>query len=245
VALRTVTRTFITRFPARTVPVQPSPVRVASVTSPRSINDFPSLNACHDAAARTVASLHSLIPSTQPALSTPRNPSHHLPTTIQPFCNLLAFVIRRPHVPRVRGTPWIRTLLLSLCLIAAGFGLSRLIAQRPTTEPLPTAPSIDRPTPENRPITRFELRLSAAAAEVTVDTGNGPTQLAPAPPITGQLSFDPKNPTLALTVRWRDNPAPGEYRFAKLILMPAGRETITHTFESSGHIDDFIELPIP
>lgn len=142
----------------------------------------------------------------------------------------------------MRGTPWIRTLLLALVLTAAGIGLTRLIQPKAT----PTRPPVitEATTPISAP-TRFELRLSASATEITLDGGSGPIALHGASPVTGRIPLDPKNPTLAITVRWFAAPAPGEYRFARIILMPPGRPTLTHVFEATGDIDDFIELPLP
>lgn len=55
------TLTFINRFPTRTVPDHPVAPVLASATAPVSKRDFPSLNACHEAAALNVASVQPLI----------------------------------------------------------------------------------------------------------------------------------------------------------------------------------------
>ena len=57
----TITVTFIRRFPMRTVPCQPVVPALASVTIPLSRRDFPSLNACHEAALLKITSVQPLI----------------------------------------------------------------------------------------------------------------------------------------------------------------------------------------
>lgn len=88
----------------------------------------------------------------------------------------------------------------------------------------------------------FRLQLSAPASTVEIDGGNGalPVSLEG---LSGTLETDPANPVVMLTVKWREAPETGELRFAKLILEPAGKETITHVFDAAGDIDDIVELP--
>ncbi len=145
----------------------------------------------------------------------------------------------------MRGSPLFRTLILAISLLMAGFGLNHLIAAKPTTTPIPPKDS-GASTPTSSLITPFELRLSASADSITLEGADGPQTIDPSrSPITGRIALDPGNPTIALAIRWKSAPAPGDYRFAKLILMPPGRETSTHIFDATGDIDDFIELPIP
>jgi hypothetical protein len=62
--------------------------------------------------------------------------------------------------------------------------------------------------------------------------------------ISGILEIDPANPNLSLTVQWKNPPAAGEHRFAKLTLEAPGRDTFTHVFDADGDIDDILELPL-
>lgn len=55
------TDTLMSRLPIRTVPCQPVVSALASTTIPLSSKDFPSLNACHEAALLKIASVHPLI----------------------------------------------------------------------------------------------------------------------------------------------------------------------------------------
>jgi hypothetical protein len=145
----------------------------------------------------------------------------------------------------VRGSPLFRTLILAISLLMAGFGLNHLIAAKPTTTPVSPKDSAP-PGPTSSLNIPFELRLSASADSITLEGADGPQTIDPTrSPITGRIALDPANPTIALAIRWKSAPAPGEYRFAKLVLMPPGRETSTHIFDATGDIDDFIELPIP
>ena len=145
----------------------------------------------------------------------------------------------------MRGSPLFRTLILAISLLMAGFGLNHLIAAKPTVSPIPPKDS-GASTPATSLITPFELRLSASADSITLEGADGPQTIDPTrSPITGRIALDPANPTIALAIRWKSAPAPGEYRFAKLVLMPPGRDTSTHIFDATGDINDFIELPIP
>jgi len=60
----------------------------------------------------------------------------------------------------------------------------------------------------------------------------------------GSLHLNAGNPYVSISVQWRNPPSVDEQRFAKLILEPAGKPTFTHVFDSSGDIDDLLELPL-
>ncbi|MEO7341559.1 MAG: hypothetical protein ABI073_11840 [Luteolibacter sp.] len=92
----------------------------------------------------------------------------------------------------------------------------------------------------------FRLVLSAPAAEVKIDTGGPvvPVSLDSSPMI-GKLELDPSNPHVSLFVHWKNPPAAGEHRFAKLALEAAGQPTLTHIFDADGDIDELLELPLP
>ncbi len=160
------------------------------------------------------------------------------------ICNSLAMPCTPAHVAGVRGSPVLRTFLLALALIGAGAGLMRLTAARADVRPAP--PVADR-TVSQPGTSPFRLLLSNPAAEVLLDTGSGePLRVStPASPLSGQLSLDPRNPHVAIIVRWVEPPAAGEHRFAKLTLERSGQATFTHVFDAAGDIDDFHELPLP
>ena len=143
----------------------------------------------------------------------------------------------------MRGSPLIRFFLLALGLAVTGLGLQRVTSarepQRPTAAPSSTAPAA--PSQNRVP---FRLLLSAPAAAVEIDTGRLLRPELTASPISGSLELDPKNPHLALRVRWKVPAGPGEQRFAKLTLEAPGQDTYTHVFDAAGDIDDFLEIPI-
>ena len=92
----------------------------------------------------------------------------------------------------------------------------------------------------------FRVVLSAPAAEVKIDTGGPVVPVSPdSSPMIGKLELDPSNPHVSLIVRWKNPPAAGEHRFAKLTLEPPGQATITHIFDADGDIDELLELPLP
>ena len=143
----------------------------------------------------------------------------------------------------MRGSPLIRFILLALALAATGAGLVRLTSQKPKATTGPPA-GIEKSTVAGKRVP-FHLLLSAPAAAVELDTGHL-VHPSPGPsPLSGILELDPKNPRIALIVRWRNPPTTGEHRFAKLTLEAPGEETLTHVFDAAGDIDDQLELPYP
>ncbi len=152
------------------------------------------------------------------------------------FRNPLAIVIHLRHFDAVRGSPLLRSILIVLLLIASAAVLVRLTSDRTP------APTIRQEQPaENKPTTQrlpYRLTLSAETAEVKLSAGDQP----PVSELSGVLETAPQAP-LFLTVRWKSPAATGEHRFAKLVLEPAGKPTITHVFDATGDIDDVFELP--
>jgi hypothetical protein len=132
-------------------------------------------------------------------------------------------------------------LLLAIALAATASGLARVTSPRAVAE-------VPRPTvkpPVATPGVPFRLLLSAPAAEVEIE---GSTVVRPPvidSPISGTVEIDPRNPRVALIVRWKSPATTGEHRFAKLTLEAPGQETFTHVFDADGNIDDILELPIP
>lgn len=84
----------------------------------------------------------------------------------------------------------------------------------------------------------YQLTFSAEIAEMELTAGNQPPAKTP----SGVLEAAPDAP-LFLTVRWKTPPVSGEHRFAKLVVEPAGKPTVTHVFDAEGDIDDVFELP--
>ena len=85
----------------------------------------------------------------------------------------------------------------------------------------------------------YRLILSAEASEIRISAGNETPLSDP----SGRLSVSSEHPLISLVVKWKSEPAAGEHRFAKLILEPVGKPTITHVFDAAGDIDDILELP--
>ena len=131
-----------------------------------------------------------------------------------------------------------------LALILAGVGLMR-VTSAGLTAPEKKAPLAlpDEKLPYRVP---FQLLLSEPATEIKIDSGEGlQSFLTETSPYLGHLELDAQNPQLSLTVKWRNPPAPGTHRFAKLTLEAPGQPTFQHVFDSAGDIDDFLELPLP
>jgi hypothetical protein len=142
----------------------------------------------------------------------------------------------------VRGSPLIRFFLLFIALVFAGVGLMRLTSTKVSAKPISEKPAEKPVVADSTP---YHLILSSEAAEILIDTGIEPV-LRPTPTgssISGNLALDPKNPHFSISVRWKQ-PTAGEHRFAKITLEPAGQPTFTHVFDSSGDIDELLELPL-
>ena len=90
----------------------------------------------------------------------------------------------------------------------------------------------------------FHLTLSAQAAELEIDTGKIIQLPVTDSTVSGTLEIDPENPRIGLRIRWKSPVAQSEHRFAKLVLEPPNRSTLTHIFDAAGDIDDFLELPL-
>ena len=141
----------------------------------------------------------------------------------------------------MRGSPVIRFILLAIALVITAAGLQRVTSARAETDS-PLLPQKPKPPASAVP---FRLVLSAPAAVIEINTGK-PLQLSPEEmPISGTLEMDTANPHLALIVRWKNSPAAGEHRFAKLTLDVPRQPTFIHVFDADGDIDDFLELPFP
>jgi hypothetical protein len=139
------------------------------------------------------------------------------------------------HLSAVRGSPLLRSILILLALAASSLGLVRLT----NSQSAPVAPVRKSQPPVSPTNLPYRLVLSAEAAEISIAAD-------PQPPLNqaaGTLTTDSKNPVISLIIRWKTPLSAGEQRFAKLILDPPGKPTITHVFDSSGDIDDILELP--
>jgi hypothetical protein len=128
--------------------------------------------------------------------------------------------------------------MILLCLAVSGFGLLRLTATPPTAgRSLAKEQAEASVTAADLP---YRLVLSAEASVIQIASGDEP----PLTEATGRLRPQPSDSKVVrLVVRWKNPPAAGEQRFAKLILEPAGRPTLTHVFDAAGDIDDILELP--
>jgi hypothetical protein len=156
---------------------------------------------------------------------------------------VLAKRIKPLHRHAVRGSPLLRFLFLTLALAATCLGLMRVTStgKMPSeTQPPPT------PRETESSITPFQLTLSSPPSLVEIDTGKiFRPALTDTAPLSGTLELDPKNPRVGLIVKWKNPTPPGEHRFAKLTLEAPGQNTISHTFDGTGDLDGFIELPLP
>ena len=142
----------------------------------------------------------------------------------------------------MRGSPLLRFILLVIALAVTGLGLLRVTAARdPGNPPVPAEAAASQALPA----VAFRLVLSAPAEAVEINTGRVVRPPLDTPLLSGSLELNPKNPHVALVVRWKTPAAAGEHRFAKLTLEIPGQDTFTHVFDADGDIDDFLELPFP
>lgn len=151
--------------------------------------------------------------------------------------NSLAIVVHLRHFTAVRGSPLLRSIFIVLLLIASAVVLTRLTAAKaPVTD---TPQTVTAPAASKKRELPYRLLLSAEASEVGISAGEQPPLTA----LSGNLAVPVEHPAVFLTVRWKNPAAPGEHRFAKLTLEPAGKPTLTHVFDADGDIDDVFELP--
>ena len=140
----------------------------------------------------------------------------------------------------MRGSPFLRTLLLAGGLLLAGLVLWRL-----TREPSGTVHSL---VPEHEPIATappcgFELKLSARAESVELKNRDGRVLFQTgrtSGPLLGKFMPDVIDPAIFVTIRWTD--AGEGNRFAKLTLEPPGKPTQVRYFEAAGDLEDVWEL---
>ena len=130
-----------------------------------------------------------------------------------------------------------------MALAATAVGLARVTSSRGADTSPPLSPAVVKSDARKNAVP-YRLLLSAPATEVVLTATNEVRNAASDGNISGTLEIDPANPNLSLTVRWKNPPAAGEHRFAKITLEAAGKETFTHVFDADGDIDDFLELPI-
>jgi len=140
--------------------------------------------------------------------------------------------------PPVRGSPLIRFFLLTLSLAIVGAGLAWLTFSKKPGKPAAVTPAGNDQAVSTLAVP-YQLQLSGEAAQIGLDTG-----IAKASSKRGTLRLDPGNPYVSISVQWKNPPSAEEQRFAKLILEPAGKPTFTHVFDSTGDIDDLLELPL-
>ena len=140
----------------------------------------------------------------------------------------------------MRGSPFLRTLLLAGGLLLAGLVLWRLTREpreairpvQPEHEPIATAPPCG-----------FELKLSARAESVELKNREGEVLFQTtrtAGPLLGKFMPDVIDPAIFVTIRWADSSAGN--RFAKLTLEPPGKPTLVRYFEAAGDLEDVWEL---
>jgi len=131
----------------------------------------------------------------------------------------------------------IRFFLLTLSLVIVGAGLAWLTSAKKMTPGVTSQPA---PRKELSSLAvPYQLQLSSEAAVIELDTGISKVSLP-----SGMLQLNAGNPYVSISVQWKKPPSTEEQRFAKLILEPAGKPTFTHVFDSTGDIDDLLELPL-
>ena len=136
-----------------------------------------------------------------------------------------------------------RFIILVFALLATGLGLMRVTSAKDQNK-LTAISLISTPPAEDLSVP-FDLILSAPAEEIQIETNQIIRPSVTQFPISGKLQLHPSQPSIALKIRWKSAPAAGEHRFAKLRLEAPGHGTLTHVFDATADIDDFLELPFP
>lgn len=139
----------------------------------------------------------------------------------------------------MRGSPFLRTLIVLAALLVTGLALARLTAERPRETELEEVDASPE-TPATVKKATYELILSGTAKEVSLGGGAAPTTATNSTgPLTGSLEISGEMPVISLNVKWAEQ-APG-HRFAKLRLEIPGKPTLEHVFDAAGDIDDIWE----
>ena len=139
----------------------------------------------------------------------------------------------------MRGSPFLRTLIVLAALLVTGLALARLTAERPRkTVQEQVDSSAKAPTAVKK--ATYELILSGTAKEVSLDGGAASaTATNSAGPLAGSLEISGEMPVISLSVKWAEqSPC---HRFAKLRLEIPGKPTLEHVFDATGDIDDIWE----
>jgi hypothetical protein len=144
----------------------------------------------------------------------------------------------------VRGSPIIRTILVSCCLGIAALLLWKLTTVR-TPQPVDGPPATtDTPNATLKKVP-FSLVLSAPTTEINLRDPQG-ALLYEGKFATSQTEINGVLDTLPeiihLSVQWQSI-SNAQHYFAKMRLDVPGKDTLTHVFDASTHIDDIWELP--
>lgn len=153
------------------------------------------------------------------------------------------------HISCMRGSPLVRSLFILFALIGTGFGFYKLTATNAAVAA--DVAGTDRgqnPSEESVELieARVELVFSSLPVFFELKAGEKPVTLENdgGGIFSGKTVIDPKMPVMFLKVSSAPPESGGQVRnFAKLVVEAEGRKTFTHVFDSSGDIDDFVELP--
>ena len=145
---------------------------------------------------------------------------------------------------RVRGSPVMRVLLVVVGLAITAL-LLRQLTQPRIDVAKPAAGSVPGQNAQPPEQISFALHLSAPARQVSMKDPTGALLFEkdyanPVAEVHGHIGTRPSASLLA--VHWQQ-PASSPRYFAKLQLDPPGRDSLTHVFDSTTHIDDIWELP--
>ena len=139
----------------------------------------------------------------------------------------------------MRGSPLFRTLAVAIALIACGWSL-RALTTRPDA-PIASPPLVEAPADdEGRPVPFF-LTLSHPARSISLESSSARREFGPdSQQLADSLPLRPDHDAIFLRIEWQeDAPAP---RFAKLVIEPAGRASLTRTFDALGTLEDVWEV---
>lgn len=140
----------------------------------------------------------------------------------------------------MRGSPIVRTLIMTICLVVTALALHALSTPRTTGPVDEPAPQPEASAEAEKIDTAFFLTLSHPAKSVAIESSGEIVEIVPnAQNLTGRIPLEAGHPTIFLTVEWlEESSAP---RFAKLVLEPSGLPTLTRYFEADGRLDDVWE----
>lgn len=141
----------------------------------------------------------------------------------------------------MRGSPFLRTLIVLAALLVTGVGLMRLTAPAAASVPAENPEPVAGPSGKEARVIKvpFELTLSAEAESISLGGCMGAVNEGKTSgPVSGTfVTAEDEFRTILVNIRWGKDQSRG-HRFAKLRLEPPGKPTLERVFDAPGDIDD-------